>query len=191
MTKKLRKQKGFTPTPKSLVSGFTILEAIVAIAILSVSISGVFAAVKQSLSQISITKDEVRAYYLAQEAIEIIRNKRDDNQLTKINFGTGTWLDGITDAANCPFNKVCRVDAKPFPPSVTYCGVAWGSCPVLKQDTGTFLYNYSVVSGTNVATTFKREIMLEQINANEISITVSVSWAKGSFKAKTILFNWI
>lgn len=165
--------------------GFTILESIVAIFILSLSVSGVFSSVQQSLFQAAIAKDEVKAFYLAQEAIEVIRNKRDINQLTKINSGTGDWLDGITSA--CPFGRTCTVDATDF--AIVNCGAAWGSCTQnLKQDLSTFRYGYnSSWSGT----AFKREIQIESINTNEISITVEVSWNGGKFKVKTHLFNWI
>ncbi len=167
--------------------GFTVLESIVAIAILSLSVAGVFSAVQQGLSQAIIAKDEVKAFYLAQEAVEIIRNKRDTNQLSRLGGGSNNWLSGITDATNCPFGKVCRADA--IDNSLTFCGDAWDSCPVLKQDSN-FLYGY--IGNT---TNFKREIQIEFISADEIAVIVKISWTKGiitrDFKAKTLLFNWI
>ena len=169
-----------------------MLESIVAIMILSLSVSGAFSAVTQSLSQAIIAKDEVNAFYLAQEAVEIIRNKRDNNQLARIKGGSNTWLTGITDASNCPFNQVCKADVKAASPLI-YCGASWNSCDNLKQDPTTFLYGYTSGSATN----FKREIMLEPIpgTSDEISITVRISWTKGSmpfeFKIKAHLFNWI
>lgn len=174
--------------------GFTILESIVAIAVLSLSISGAFTAVQSNLSQSIIAKDEVKAFYLAQEAIEIIRNNRDHNQLEKvINGSSNSWLYGISSNASdpCYFGKICRMEIS-TPTTFTYCGVSWGSCPVLRQDANTFLYGYNV---NWTATNFKREIQIESINSNEISVTVRVTWTKGlipmEFKAKTILFNWI
>jgi prepilin-type N-terminal cleavage/methylation domain-containing protein len=179
MIKKFKNQKGFT-----------ILESIVAILILSLSIAGVFSAVQQSLLQASTSKNEIKAFYLAQEAVEIIRNIRDNNQLTKLKNGlANNWLDGITDPLNCPFGKVCRADITSN--SLVLCGDAWDTtCPVLKQDPNTFLYNYN----TGNDTSFKREIQLESINTNEISVVVKISWTEGStqvsFKVKTLLFNW-
>ena len=39
------------------------------------------------------------------------------------------------------------------------------------------------------------EVKIESINANEVAVTVRVSWTKGvvtrEFKVKTLLFNWI
>ena len=177
----------FNKNPRS---GFTVLESIVAVMILSLAISGAFSAVQQGLSQSIIAKDEVKAFYLAQEAVELIRNKRDNNQLVFMNGGADSWLSGITDAPNCPPNKVCRADVVAH--SLTLCGDNWESCPVLKQDQSTFLYSYT--SGTN--TNFKREIKIEpSTDPNEIKITVKIYWTKGiitrSFEFKTLLHDRI
>lgn len=175
--------------------GFTVLESIVAIAILSLSISGVFAAIQQSLAQAIASKDEVKAYYLAQEAVEIIRNKRDTNQLNILNTGSGDWLEGISEEDlnlnddPCYFGKVCRADA--YDLSLNYCGNSWGTCPVLNQDPVTNLYNYTFGNPTK----FTREIMLEEISPTEVAVIVRISWAgrfsPREFIIKTYLFNWI
>lgn len=175
--------------------GFTVLESIVAIMILSLAIAGVFSAVQTSLSQAAIAKDEVRAFYLAQEAIESLRNQRDANQLLRINtnnFSYG-WLTNIAEDSGdpCYFGKVCRVDVANIPPTFSYCGSAWDSCPNLKQDQSLFLYNYASGNDTNI----KREMQLEYISNDEISVTVKIKWNKGilnrTFEVKTHLFNWI
>lgn len=177
--------------------GFTVLEAIVAISILSISITGVFASVQKGLQQSTVAKDEVRAYYLAQEAVEIIKNKRDSNQLVRIiSNPSATWLDGII--SQCPFGRVCAVDAVNFN-TITNCGSSWGSCPLLNQNltsSGNQAYLYSYSAGGNWrATNFRREIQLESVSATEISVTVLVTWTNGTatrqFKAKAYLFNLI
>ena len=175
-----------------LNKGFTVLESIVAIFILSLSIAGVFTAVQQSLSQSIIAKDEVKAFYLAQEAVEVIRNLRDANQLVKIkNDLNHHWLNGIAQNSGdpCYFDHICRVDAVDF--SLNYCGSSWDSCPALKQNQSPFLYSYLSGQDTN----FKREIQIESVSTNEITVTVWITWSKGlvtrEFKAKTHLFNWI
>lgn len=166
--------------------GFTVLESLVAILILSISISVAFSIVQQSVSQNSQAMNEIKAFYLAQEAIEIIRNKRDSNQLAKINGGAGNWLDGL-----CPVGNICAVDATDF--SVFDCGSGiWGKCGnrYLRQDPVTFSYGYN--AGWT-QTNFKREIKIESINADEIAVTVRISWTRGItkyFDARTHLFNW-
>jgi prepilin-type N-terminal cleavage/methylation domain-containing protein len=181
--------------------GFTVLESIVAIFILSLSISGAFSAVQQSFSQAIIAKDEVQSFYLAQEAMEIIRNKRDSNQLNKITNGSlNTWLEGITQGGDgvhiCPFGHTCTVDATSF--QIVDCGGDWDSCPNINQDPAAFLYSYN--AGLPV-TNFKREIQIERVqndslgNPIEIAVIVRISWTKGvmtgEFKVKNYLFNWI
>lgn len=193
MIKKIFNLKFAIFKTKSKQAGFTVLESIVAIFILSLSIAGAFSAIQQNLSLSTISKDEVKAFYLAQEAVEIIRNKRDNNQLSKIAgaFG-GDWLTGITDASNCPFNKVCIVDANPVPPTLTYCADTWEGCSTgLLQNQSTFIYNHDSGSATN----FTRKVMIEPINANEVAVIVQIEWSKGlmdfKFKVKTTLMNWI
>ncbi len=174
--------------------GFTILESIVAILILSLSIAGVFSAVRQGLSQTTIAKDEVRAFYLAQEAVEIIRNQRDANRLESIATNNVVpWLKNISNVPSdpCYFGKVCRVDVTETGSTFFHpCGYGWDSCEEIRQDTSTNIYAYS-----GNLTGLKREIQIEQVNADEIMVTVRVSWKKGllnyEFKAKTHLLNWI
>lgn len=171
-------------------AGFTILESIIAIMVLSLSISGVFSSVQQSLSQATFAKDEVKAFYLAQEAIEVIRNKRDNNQLIKMNNNPSySWLEGITQGTpSCPFNRICTFDATDFS-EIVDCGTTWGSCTQnLREDPVSHLYGYD---SSWVATGFKREIQIESVSAYEIMVTVKISWSGKEFKVKTHLFNWI
>lgn len=189
----MKKKYEIRNTKYETQKGFTVLESIVAIMILSLGVSGAFSAIQQSLSQSIIAKDEVKAFYLAQEAIEIIRNKRDNNQLAIIGGGTNNWLSGIAGVAGdpCYFGKTCRADATG--PSSIYlysCSGGWDSCSYLSQNQTTYIYAYS---GT--VSNFRREIQIESVNVNEIMVTVRVSWKKGlinkEFKIKTHLFNWI
>lgn len=67
-------------------NGFTIIEVIIAILVLSIGVMGVLSAfyVIVFLSQNSV--DRFIATYLAQEGIEVIRNIRDTNWLTPNNW---------------------------------------------------------------------------------------------------------
>lgn len=175
-------------------AGFTVLESIVAIFVLTLAVSGAFSAVRQGLHQSTLSKEEVKAFYLAQEAVEVIRNKRDNNQLAKVNGSTNNWLYGISYDANdpCYFGRVCRVDATAASP-LTYCGSTnWGSCENVRQNGTSFLHGHNPGWPT---TNFKREVKLEQINSNEIAVIVRMTWSKGltskDFTVRTLLFNWI
>jgi type II secretory pathway pseudopilin PulG len=175
---------------------FTVLETIIAIAVVSLAIAGATTAVRIGLVGASIAKDQVKAFYLAQEAVEIVRNKRDANILASYNGTPTNWLAGIAQASDpCDMNvadKTCTVDATgPGGVFLTSCGGGWNSCPYLRQNSSTYLYGYD---GSWNQAPFKREIQIENISANEVSITVQVSWAHGavlkSFKTKTTLMNW-
>jgi prepilin-type N-terminal cleavage/methylation domain-containing protein len=182
--------------------GFTLLESIVAIMVLSLSIAGAFSAIRQSLSQMIISKEEVQAFYLAQEAIEIIRNERDENRLKTILDGTGNVTNWLTDISTC-IGGTCRVDAtRPQdagnPTFIYPCGSSWNSCPPLRQDPNTNLYGYDI---NDPVSQFTREVQIEPLDidtdgkADQIAVTVRIKWNKGiisnDFKVKTLLFDWL
>ncbi|HEY4515578.1 MAG TPA: type II secretion system protein [Candidatus Paceibacterota bacterium] len=179
---------------RNLAQGFTILETIVAIAIVSLAIAGAASAVRIGLVGASSAKDQARGFYLAQEAIEIIRNMRDANALNSFNGGSNNWLTGIADISSDPCfpGKTCMVDATgPGGVFLSACSGGFSSCSFLRQNTSTFLYGYN---GSWPVVQFKREVQIEKIAGNEALVTVLVSWTRGatqkSFKTKTILMDW-
>ena len=193
-----KKNRGFTPTPKMQgrnifgVSsrserGFTIIESLVAIAILVTVIIGATSAAQSGLSSYIFSKDQVAAFHLAQEGFEQIRNLRDENWLSGAN-----WLTGIADTLSdpCYFGNACTVS--PVETSLpARCASGPGACPKLRQDseTGFFGYNSSWPE-----TIFTREIVFDSINENEVAVTVTIRWSKGiidrEFRARENLFNW-
>lgn len=179
--------------------GFTVLESIVAIFILSLAISGAFSAVRQGLISTSMAKDEIKAFYLAQEAIEIVRNLRDVNRLANASGIPTDWLNVISGC----IDKTCMVDVTGAfgtnpPMYLATCGDDWGTCPYLKQQTGDSGANDYLLYGHGgdsdwTATDLKREIQIEKLNANEISVTVRITWKRGildyDYETKASLFN--
>lgn len=172
---------------KEFTKGFTIVESLVAIAILVLAITGAIGAIQTGISSYIFSKDQVIAFYLAQEGFEQLRNIRDENGLKNQN-----WLSGISANSSdpCFFGNVCIVD--PIGSSVpTRCNGGSGSCPVLRQDASTGFFGYD---SSWPATIFRREIILTEINANEISILVTVDWSKGiinrQFRARENILNW-
>lgn len=172
--------------------GFTLVESLVAISILSMSIAATFTAVQSSLQNSSIAKDQTTAYYLAQEAVEIIKNKRDQNALYNIGGFSNTWLTGMSanPADPCYFGKVCRVDATEVSPNdIVYCGMSFDSCPVLnKEASGLFRY----IGGT--PTIFKRGVQLREVVPGvEVEVKVNISWTSRwgpkSFEITENIFN--
>lgn len=172
-------------TPKNN-RGFTIVESLVAILILTLVVTGALNAVQTGISSYIFSKDQIIAFYLAQEGFEQIRNLRDENALNQ-----RPWLTGISTDANdpCFFGNACTVD--PVNSAVPIkCGLP-GTCPVLRQDTNTGFFGYDPLWS---ATIFKREIVLTMINENEVSMLVTVDWSKGivnrQFRARENILNW-
>jgi len=169
---------------KTKIKGFTLVETLVAVAILVLAVSGAFSAAQMGITTSTYSKNQVIAFYLAQEAVEYIRNIRDNNGLQGQN-----WLAGISSNSSdpCYFGNTCRVDL--IYNTLSVCSGGLGSCPFLKQDSNGF-FNY--LSG--VDTIFKREIQIKYINPNEISILVSLTWKKGLvdrvLNIRENIFDW-
>lgn len=164
--------------------GFTIIESLVAVAILVTAIIGTMSAAQSGLSSYIFSKDQIISFYLAQEGFEQLRNIRDENRLNGRN-----WLYGVAMSSGdpCYFGSTCTVS--PVETSVpTRCN---GTCSKLRQDASTGFFGYN---SSWAETNFRREISLNSISATEIGITVTVSWNKGlvtrQFKARENLLNW-
>ncbi len=171
-----------------ITRGFTLIETLVAIGILVLAVTGAFSAAQMGITTSTYSKNQVIAFYLAQDGVEFIRNLRDNNGLRE-----QAWLTGISSDSSdpCYFNNTCTVDPTAVSPNpnIIRCSGGSGSCPLLKQDSSGI---YGYVSGTD--TIFRREIQLTRINDNEISILVSVIWRKGlvdrTFRVRENIFDW-
>ena len=175
--------------------GFTVLETIVAIAIISLAVAGAFSAVQTGLAASYSAKEDTKAFYLAQEALELLRNKRDGNALSIYYGGSNTWLTGIAESGDpCEPTKTCYADATgPGNPATFFfqCSGGFGTCPYLRQNSSSFLYGYDI---SWPQTVYKREIQITKTNSHEIAVTILISWTHGilnrQFRTQTILTNW-
>lgn len=166
--------------------GFTIIETLIAITILVTVVVGTASAVQTGISSYIYSKNQITAFYLAQEAFEQIRNIRDSNRLNGLN-----WLTDISISPSdpCFFGQACFISTleSTIP---TRCN-APGSCPFLRQDASTGFFSYNAGWGQTI---FRREIQLASINVNEVAVTVTVSWSTGAisrqFVARENLLNW-
>jgi Tfp pilus assembly protein PilV len=165
--------------------GFTIVETLVAIGILVAIIIGASSATQRALSSYIFSKDQIIAFYLAQEGFERIRNARDSNVLAGV-----SWLSGLSDTSSdpCYFGNACTVAS--FQSGAVRCP-AIGLCPLLRQNATTGLINYDPASPVTI---FDREIVFSPISSTEVALTVTVTWSKGgvsrSFKIRENLLNW-
>ncbi len=152
--------------------GFTAIEAIIAIFILTVAIIGVYSSFSRMAISTSILSSRLIASYLAKEGIEVIRNIRDTNWLTPQN-----WDTNLTDCVTG-----CQVDYKSDALDA-YTG------DYLNIDADNF-YSYS--SGT--PTKFKRKITITSESDGSLKVSALVEWQERgeqySFEAEEYLYDW-
>lgn len=66
---------------KNTEKGFTMMEVLAAISLITMGVLGIFTLVQQAISFLTVSSSRLVATYLAQEGVEIVRNIRDTNFL--------------------------------------------------------------------------------------------------------------
>lgn len=162
-------------------SGFVLVEVIASIAILMLAVPAALTIASKSVFLASYSRDQVAATYLAEEGIEIIRNKRDENMLAGNPWTTGIW------AGDCKKPLKCIVDFGPSgtDPTITNCV---GPCSfVLNADSASGAYSHQT-GGTWTPTKFSRYVQTDNVpgsNPNEIRVISVVTYPAGGI-TKTI-----
>ena len=105
--------------------GFTIIETLVAIAIMMIAIAGPLTIASQALNAAVNAKNIMVASNLAEEGMEYLKNIKDNNIAT----AASDWLYGITDdgrALCAGSSNDCTIPAiendQPFQTAITSCG---------------------------------------------------------------------
>lgn len=172
---------------KNTEYGFTLVEAIVAIAVISIGFVGSLVLLSRSSSLANSLKDRVVAAHLAEEGVEIVINIRDTN-----------WLKGLGWRTGLP-------DTGPNFGAVDYDGTAVDmsdtseSRKCLNWD-GNF-YRHAVAPAYSCNTSFKRQMKLATLNENiggqivsYLEVKSIVEWKeKGVTKSLTVishLYDW-
>jgi prepilin-type N-terminal cleavage/methylation domain-containing protein len=166
--------------------GFTLVESMVAISILSLAITGPLLIAQKGVASAIYARDQITAFYLAQEAVEYIRNVRDSNRISGAN-----WLQSL---AVCTGGATCFIDARysdfTSPQAVQVCPS--NICPKINYDTASKLYTYSV--GTPTA--FTRTIRIDNSVSNEALVEVTIAWQTAlfapvrTFAVREYIFNF-
>jgi prepilin-type N-terminal cleavage/methylation domain-containing protein len=165
--------------------GFTILEIIVVIFIITLGMVGVLSLVHQNIQVEYVNKNTIIASQLSQEGLELVRNKRDTN-----------WLNGVNwELSANPFTNSDILQDGSY--TIDYTG-AINRIPDNIDDAGTELYldanGFYVNSSSASSTLFSRIITVGNESVASTSVTCLVQWKKGtrvySFSAQTVLYNW-
>ena len=169
--------------------GFTLIETLVAISILTAAIAGPLVMSIKNIGTASTSQDQLVAFYLGQEAIEYVRNVRDSNLIGKnLEDEAGfKWLGGLEACIPGP----CYIDV--------VGGVVYGTKGSLKFDGKNYGYSGDKDSS------FTRQVQIKEIdstdddfdNPDEAQIDITMTWKSryGAKKLKTMklqdhIFNW-
>jgi len=164
--------------------GFTIVETLMALAVLLIAVAGPVYAIGQSFGSSEVVRDRTVAKYLAQEGIELVRWYRDNIALAKQNGLTpANWIPTVCTTADGCF--MSTVDAPAQCPT--------GTCPIMKQSQATNRYQYLTGNDTR----FTRTIKITEIDADmSARVEVDVTWKSsplGPTRTASVtswVYNW-
>jgi len=167
---------------------FTLVETLVAIAVLTTSILAPLSIASNSLFQARAAREQIVATYLAQEAVEMIRYVRDRNLMRGLGSPTSEWLEFI------PKDSWFEPD---------WAGAQNGNfnlCPNTSDPTSCHYLHYNgsySLGSVGDETKFKRAVRLtvSPTNPDEATLESRVYWTSGvsgerNVFVKVYLYNW-
>ena len=195
----------FTFTKYNLRRGFSMIEALVAITVLTLGVITPLSMLAKSIADANYARNQITAFFLAQEGQEMIINKRDNNRLDNKLDGSREdneneeqqdadyWLGNLGPCIDPVPNglkstDVCYIDAQ-FPDEITLCPDN-GKCPLLKVDEEGF-YGYGDDGKESIFTRWIQIEPLEPLATDDNQeraaiVRVKVFWED---KGKTREFN--
>ncbi|MEN9920638.1 MAG: hypothetical protein RL538_531 [Candidatus Parcubacteria bacterium] len=185
----------------STQSGFSLVETLVAITILLLIITGPIAISSQSAKSSSFSSEQVTAFFLAQEGVELAQKARDDLLVRSFlaadgspektpwaNFSNpvGAYRNCYTVIGNSTIER-CGLSIKSSDGSfnlsdidVTNCSDI-ASCKLYRTGSNQ-RSRFTHTSSGGEETKFIRHITFERVNADEIKVISTVLWRSGSIQ---------
>lgn len=176
--------------------GYSLVEVLVAVAILMIAIVGPITIAAKSLQSAQYARQQNTAFFLAQEGITAVNTLRNNGALAVyIGLTDDPWEWTDDSRLNPCFTATgCGID---FHDSLLYenitdCGAAADAC-ALQFDTSAIRAVYQTTSG--LETPYTRVITLENVSADEILVESTVTWSstllgeEQSITLTTSLFN--
>ncbi|MEI6396647.1 MAG: prepilin-type N-terminal cleavage/methylation domain-containing protein [Candidatus Taylorbacteria bacterium] len=150
--------------------GFTLIETLVAIAVLMIAIAGPLTIANKALTSALYSRDQSIASNLAQESMEIIKNVRDNNIVVGNDFLAG--LTGCLNSGRCDAGT-----NKDGPDPEVSCSDQVNGCLIYLSDING--YNHD---NDGTPTLFSRHFVLTPIGADssDYQVTVFVDWKEGT-----------
>ena len=179
-----------------------MVETLIAISVLAVAITGPLVIAQKGLQAALISKDQITAFYLAQDALEYIRYARDTNCLVAGGGSGGCpvaqWLQGngsasqdvnLTPCVSTAGTAACTIDVIALTQPAACAG---GVCSAINYDSANNYFTYA--SGS--ASIFTRTITIQNnpscgapCNPNEAAVVVTVTWRDPLLHSITVREN--
>ena len=178
---------------RQLQSGFSLVEMLVAVSVLLIIIVGPMTMTSRVAKSSSFATEQVQAFFLAQEGLELAEKLRDDLLLRHFNSSYATpWTTFNNTGASKPNNLCYIIDS-----GDKGCGIDWSNIGGPFRDCNTASncklnykasatrskYTYDT-TGTIETTPFSRFIVFENSGSNAVKVTSIVTWRTGSLTAE-------
>ena len=189
--------------------GFSLVEVLVAISILLLVIVGPMTIISRSNNSTAFATEQIVAFFLAQEGLELVQKQRDDFLLEHFDDPTGNpnpWSGFITyfnlcNVSSHPNGCALQIETGVSPNTevVRHCDTLT-NCRLQLNDAGTNperrRFHYDVGDPNSL---FTRAVKMEVLSTNgglqEVLLTSTVTWRTGTLirtqqvVASTYLFN--
>ncbi len=155
---------------------FTLMEVIVVLFVVSVGLVSLLGLIVQNIQSQVYNRNNLIAYQLAQEGIELVRKTRDSNWRA----ATSTF-SGLADGRY-------YMDYADSAPQVALSD----DDVILKQDEDGFYFHDA--ASPEPASGFSREILLTALDEHSLKVEADVFWSEHqraySYSLETILYDW-
>lgn len=180
--------------------GFTIIETLVAITILMIAIAGPMTIAQKGLNASKYARDQTTATYLAQDAIEFVKNRLDGSVFSTYIYGLGS-ARGM--ASQCPSEaQACIIESTGTgfivrPTDQSYYDIYVPDVGYYKPNPESSVLA-SVQASASVPTTktaFTRKFYIDTFTSvngqNEATLVVVVEWYSGEVKNEVRLVEQV
>lgn len=180
-------------SPKNIIDrGFTLVETLVAVLMLSVVMVAITSLLTRSLQAISSSQDYFIASKLALEGIEMIRTKRNNNLISIVPNGSITWNSNLT-TGDYEFDSLNTTALQPGQNLPALSGTPRTLC-VSTADTSSGRYVYTCGANTvSLQGNFTRTITISDPDPLDPWLQVTVSVTSSSlttpYVLSTMLYN--
>lgn len=182
-----------------LQSGFTLIETLVAILILTMSISAMLNLAASSFFSVRYSRNDIVGNNLVQEAIEYIRNSR-DTAYQNLPSGPNDWEQDLISKGCFDQDNGCSID--PYKKIISVCSTECQNLSFFDRGigNGVSFYGYSdglrypiSPSSSPVPTTYIRTVKMTK-TTNGYIVNVFLKWKNGlnekSISQSITLTDW-